>query len=378
MRARAVDLAGNGPTITEADALLGAFDAAGVPQPVLPQRRPFEFRRFDPLAAPAVVPRRTDTEGESVEHAVLRSDHDVSAPDYAADTGYAATTERHVAPAKAALQDAELLGCFDAAIGSGDPGAVQAAYTVALRESGRLGEVGGGEVVRPEEQLELPYLPDPWSVGTALVGLPGLAAGTVTRVQPDGTMASEPDQLPGQPPQPGRPAGRLGHAAVVVAGPAVPAAGRGGIRRPPGTPRPGCSPWRCRRRPGWTCRSAPCRTSSTWTSTEPGAPCSTSPRRRTCPRCGSSPGPGGFGRSARPARFGSCTPCSTRCTCPTCSSSARPACRRRPPRSWPARSGSTPPAPTGWTSRRAGRNGPTSGALAATTRRPGGSARRSR
>jgi hypothetical protein len=203
VRARAVDLAGNGPTIAEADALLGAFDAAGVPQPVLPQRRPFEFRRFDPLAAPAVVPRRADTEGESVEHAVLRSDHDVSAPDYAADTGYAATTERHVAPAKAALQDAELLGCFDAAIGSGDPGAVQAAYTVALRESGRLGEVGGGEVVRPEEQLELPYLPDPWSVGTALVGLPGLAAGTVTRVQPDGTMASEPDQLPGQPPQPG-------------------------------------------------------------------------------------------------------------------------------------------------------------------------------
>jgi len=229
VRARAVDLAGNGLTVNEADALLDVMESAGLPAPVLPPKgEPFAFERFDPLAGPAVVQRRPVTEGESVEHIVIRSDHDVSAADYAAATGYDADSDRHVAAAKAALQDAELLGCFDA-IGSGDPFAIQSAYAVALRESGRLQDtdiwdpdlgarrpVHGVEVVPPrpndpasgyvihrEEQLELPYLPDPWSVGAALVGLPGLPAGTVTRVQPDGTLLTEHDDLPGPRPLPG-------------------------------------------------------------------------------------------------------------------------------------------------------------------------------
>ncbi len=289
VRARAVDLAGNGPTIVEADALLDALDAAGIPQPVLPPRRPFEFLRFDPLAAPAVVPRRADTEGESAEHAVLRSDHDVSAPDYAAATGYADDVDRHVVPAKAALQDIELLGCFDAAIGSNDPAAVQAAYTVALRESGRLSEVGAGGWSVPRSGSELPYLPDPWSTGAALVGLPGLAAGTVTRVQPDGTMTSEPDFCRDC---------RRSRASCSSTGARRSRGGRPsrsgclwwrGQGPRSGRPRPGCSPWRCLRRPGRMSRSAPCRRNSTWTKTGPGAPCSTSPRLRTYPFCSSSP-----------------------------------------------------------------------------------------
>lgn len=230
VRARAVDLAGNGPTIDEADALLGALDRSGVPKPVLPLLHgPFAFDRFDPLAAAAAVLRRPVTEGESVEHVVIRSDHDVVAADYAAATGYDADTDRHVAAAKTSLQDAELMGCFDEAIGSGDPAAVDAAYAVARRESGRLGDAeiwdpdlramrpvpgvdaipprpddpASGYVIHREEQLELPYLPDPWSAGAALVGPPGLPDGTITRIAADGTLVQEPDPpIAGLPPQP--------------------------------------------------------------------------------------------------------------------------------------------------------------------------------
>ena len=199
LRARAVDLAGNGPTLAEADALLAAFDRTSTVAPVLPvQRRVFAFARFDPLAAPALALRRAVTEGESIAHVVVRSDHAVTAAAYAAATGYQADADRHVVPAKSSLQDAELLGRFDDAIG-GAPAAVEAAYAIALRESGRL----QADLLHPEEQLELPYLPDPWSAGVVMVGLPGLAAGTITRFAPDGSSAQEPDALPGLPPQAG-------------------------------------------------------------------------------------------------------------------------------------------------------------------------------
>ena len=250
MRARAVDLAGNGPTIAEADALLGASRRGRHAEAgAAAAARPFEFRRFDPLAAPMLVPRRADTEGESVEHAVLRSDHDVSAAEYAAATGYAANADRHVAPAKAALQDAELLGCFDAAIGSGDPAADPGRLhrgAARVRSAGRGRRRDG-----PSGGAAGAALPaGPLAVGTALVGLPGLAAGTVTRVHPDGSVASEPDQLPGLPPRPGVLLLDWGTPQTwwqaqpfrlqVVEGPG----------HLPGTPRPECSPWRCRKRPG--------------------------------------------------------------------------------------------------------------------------------
>ena len=200
VRARAVDLAGNGPTIQEANAMLDAFEQAGAPAPVLPAGRPpFPFERFDPLGAPALAIRRAMTEGESIAHVVIRSDHDESAPDYAAANGYAPDAERHIAPAKASLQDAELMGRFDEAIGSADPASEDAAYAVALRGSGRLAE----DLLHPEDQLELPYLPDPWSAGVVLVGLPGLPPGTVTRFDPDGATLQAPDTLPGLPLQPG-------------------------------------------------------------------------------------------------------------------------------------------------------------------------------
>jgi hypothetical protein len=199
VRARAVDLAGNGPTIADSDAMLAGFDRIGTLPPVLPVgQSPFLFERFDPLLAPTLALRRPVTEGESIAHVVIRSDHDVSAADYAAATGYDADAERHLAPVKASLQDAEVLGRFDPAIGSGDPAAADIAYKIALREAGRLAD----DLLHPEDQLELPYLPDPWSAGVTLVGLPGLPPGTVSTVGPDGTLSQAPDLLPGLPPQP--------------------------------------------------------------------------------------------------------------------------------------------------------------------------------
>ncbi len=191
LRARAVDLAGDGPTLGEADALLDGFAAAGEAVPTAPGERegPLEFTRFDPLQAPPVVLRRPVTEGESVEHVVVRSDHDVSAEEYAAANGGEPDAERHVVPSKVAVQDAELLRCFDDAIGRRDPAAAARAYAVALREAGTLDSAvvwdpdlgaerpldgievvppqaddpNSGYVIHTEEEVEVPYLPDPWS-----------------------------------------------------------------------------------------------------------------------------------------------------------------------------------------------------------------------
>ena len=185
VRARAVDLAGHGPTLADADAILAAIEGAGDPPPVLPQPGdPFAFDRFDPIPAPQVVALLPDTEGESLFHIPIRSDHDRTTSQYAADTGYAADAQRHIAPPKASLEDTELSGCFDDAIGSGDPAKIADAYAVATREAGRLDAIHG------EAQLEVPYLPDPWSIAAALVGLPGLEPGTVTRFDATGTLTT--------------------------------------------------------------------------------------------------------------------------------------------------------------------------------------------
>ena len=232
LRARAVDLAGDGPTLGEADALLDGLAAAGEPVPTAPGERegPLEFTRFEPLQAPPVVLRRPVTEGESVEHVVVRSDHDVSAGEYAAANGGDPDAERHVVPSKVAVQDAELLRCFDEAIGQRDPAAAARTYAVALREAGTLDRAvvwdpdlgaerpldgvelvppqaddpNSGYVIHTEDEVEVPYLPDPWSAGACFVGLPGIAAGTVVRIGADGTSATAPDEPRLDPrPQPG-------------------------------------------------------------------------------------------------------------------------------------------------------------------------------
>ena len=179
--------------------------------------------------APAVVLRRPITEGESVEHVVVRSDHDVAPADYAAANGDEADAERHIVPSKVAMQDAELLRCFDEAIGQAirppstgptpSPCAKPARSTAttcgtltwvpsgrstASRTSRRTpDDPNSGYVIHTEDELEVPYLPDPWSPARAWSGCRAPRR-HVIRIGADGTSTTEPDEPRLDPrPQPG-------------------------------------------------------------------------------------------------------------------------------------------------------------------------------
>ncbi|MGA7271267.1 MAG: hypothetical protein WB239_09370, partial [Acidimicrobiia bacterium] len=206
MRARAVDMAGNGIEFTEKD----------LDERVTPERR---YLRYEPVASPVIVRRHPDTEGESLERMVIRSDLNLTPDQYVALSDvvtatagavyqYTDSSQRHVAPPKAAVQTIELHGRLDGAFGNGgDP---QAAYRLALKEEGTFldpavvdpatghktidvsadiafvnptatpivtkrgaGLPQGAYLYRPGADLTLPYLPDPLAVGAAFFGLPG-------------------------------------------------------------------------------------------------------------------------------------------------------------------------------------------------------------
>jgi peptidoglycan hydrolase-like protein with peptidoglycan-binding domain len=190
MRARTVDLAGNSRPFTPEDlerdepALVSA--EAG-------------YLRFEPVPSPTVLRRHQDTEGESLEHLVIRSDLGVSAADYAAED-----SQRHLAPPKGSEQMAEQAGLLDAAFG-GSPAAMTAALRTALREEGTFldpmvvnvatgqrtvsqstiqfvppgtplpsqrgaGLPEGAYAFYPDASVVLPYLPDPFAIGVSLTG----------------------------------------------------------------------------------------------------------------------------------------------------------------------------------------------------------------
>ena len=209
-RLRSVDLAGNGPTVAEADQRMGpgpadaAIPAAGATS---------VYRRFEPVAAPALVPRAPYDEGVSLLRLVIRSNFSQSPDDYVAAFNasplvtadghrpYSAVDERHVAPPKTSLRAVEMHGLLDDVIGSdGQPpdaarrAAIRAAYELARREKGSL-ETGAPDEpqrdLHPEEQLELPYLPDPFAKGAVFFGLPGHPPGEPFVVQFDGARWDE-------------------------------------------------------------------------------------------------------------------------------------------------------------------------------------------
>lgn len=118
-RVRAVDLAGNSLP-------------PNAPDPVTPHTTaPQVYSRYEPIIPPTLVPRWVFTEGESVEHLVVRTGEGKGASDYALalNTAYAdpafpaktyhATSERHVAPPKTTQAMAEAHGDFDSAFGTG-------------------------------------------------------------------------------------------------------------------------------------------------------------------------------------------------------------------------------------------------------------------
>jgi hypothetical protein len=195
LRIRSADLAGNSVTVDEATQMTQAVIGGAS---TLPNAGFLRFARFEPLSPPVLVPRTEYTEGESLELMVIRSNYDASAAEYAAaHPPYSAQNERHVAPPKASLQMVEMLGMLDAAMDTRrrnlPPEEAQAiiasAYEVARREKGSLddaslstvrivttggeGEDGQGYAVHTEEQLVVPYLPDPLAEAALIFGLPG-------------------------------------------------------------------------------------------------------------------------------------------------------------------------------------------------------------
>ena len=200
-RARTVDLAGNAHTPEAADSLLTILEATGdsrytcaTPAQLL------IYRRFEPVPPPELLPRWPFGPGEGLERLVIRSAPGVSAEAYAEASQaaaeeslrYHATSERHLAAAKAALQLVETHGLLDEAFNAVrglDPDAAAAAaqawYAVASRENGSFRDTPGarfvatgvhrdvkqgrdveqGYVCLDQDAIDLPYLPDPLGAG---------------------------------------------------------------------------------------------------------------------------------------------------------------------------------------------------------------------
>jgi hypothetical protein len=216
MRARAADLAGNSVSPDSKDASQASEEHL--------------FARFDPVVPPAVLLRERVTDGESVERMVIRSNYNKKAADYIQqpevitaiqnkEYQYHEANERHVAPPKTSQQMVELHGKFDEFVGydaqSDTKKDYEKGYRLALKETGTFldtevydhktdskKQVAGIELITPksvpaspapatlplnppgralaagqyvvhtEEELMLPYLPDPFARGVAFVGLP--------------------------------------------------------------------------------------------------------------------------------------------------------------------------------------------------------------
>jgi hypothetical protein len=217
VRVRTVDLAGNSLEPKEADQLMQVFGAQL--HAAFPQKNLFIYARFEPVGAPELSPRQVFSEGESVERMVIRSNFDQTSDAYAAahpageldpdHPGYLPVNERHVIPPKASQHLVETHGMLDAAFNARRQGLpeeqvnqlVRDTYTLSIKEKGSLNDpapevtlvrTGGTDeapqvyAVHGEEQLVLPYLPDPWSAGAVFYGLPGMPAGEPFIIKWDG------------------------------------------------------------------------------------------------------------------------------------------------------------------------------------------------
>ncbi len=206
LRARTVDIAGN--------SLFWELDDDSAAS------EPLYFTRFEPLIPPTLVPRAIVTEGEAAEHMVIRSNFDLTTQQYIAtadvvsalqneDYTYEEGNERHVVPPKTSQLIAETHSEFDDYFGPGKN--YEEGYRVALKEEGTIADkkivnintglkesipnpddiqtiipahdptipdedVPGQYIIHKEEQLLLPYLPDPIGRGAVLRDLPGITA----------------------------------------------------------------------------------------------------------------------------------------------------------------------------------------------------------
>ena len=230
-RMRAVDLAGNSLAIEEADAALATLGKLGI----VPLQQ-LVYKRFEPVAAPVIVPKSKFAEGELIAVLVIRSNRGVTTEQYATSLNqlaggvspiiYSGVSERHLAPAKTSQFMAERSGLFDVSFGTGTQAAQT--YALAAREKGSLidnftydasgnrvdlppqtletvttsdnnapieGEPSAknpprGYVIHTETKLQPTYLPDPLSRGASLFDLPGAPPNTVATLDSSGALGA--------------------------------------------------------------------------------------------------------------------------------------------------------------------------------------------
>lgn len=180
LRVRAVDLAGNALTPEAAD--------EGLASPEV------ELLRWEPIPAPDLVARKAFWEGASLLRMVIRSDAGVPAAKYGATGRVESLDDRYALAPPTSVGMAETHGRLDKPDGTPDPGA----YGVAKREGALLrgeqppwqqvvAELSGPAVsdllpdgsqqersnpgsywIYTDEDLAVPYLPDPMSTGWAV------------------------------------------------------------------------------------------------------------------------------------------------------------------------------------------------------------------
>ena len=158
--ARMVDLGGGGLELGQADT---AKATGEVP-----------YLRFEPVPAPFVALKKElssdDDAAESLQRIVIRSFNDLPSKD---TTATQEVGERHVAPPRTSQLMAEEHGMFE------DPhtGAMKydaATYaSIASMDKARLGMAADNNPIDANDQMALPYMPDPLSAGASLLGLPG-------------------------------------------------------------------------------------------------------------------------------------------------------------------------------------------------------------
>lgn len=178
MRARAVDLAGNSRSLTEAG------ESA-----VIPSHGAHPYLRFDPVHAPTVVLREaldnTQRPGESVDRLVIRSANATPVADEAPTTQSA---ERHIIPPRASLLCCEWHGMLDGA--NGRVLADSASYNMLrTRDAAELTYGADDLPIATAATFTPPYLPEPMARGAALRNLPGTEQGTIGEVDATGILS---------------------------------------------------------------------------------------------------------------------------------------------------------------------------------------------
>lgn len=150
-RLRTVDLAGNSlPLETQSDTNASA---------------PLTYRRFEPIPSPVLMPRKTFSEGESLEAMVIRSNYEKNSFEYNDQNyvkditikkyynGYFHENDRHVVPPKSAQNMAEHHKVFDSALGINKN--YEQWYKIALKEEGQLSDTKIVDINSGEKTIDV-------------------------------------------------------------------------------------------------------------------------------------------------------------------------------------------------------------------------------